>query len=506
MKKVLFLITVFLVCFLCVAVFFVMQRNTRVELTQECKQYLKVQGVEDYKIKKIDNNLQKVSMPQEDIEVSNEEVEERINDELSVAGEFIEITDRDDVQKGDFVEISYSVYLKDKLINSCDKEIIKVGAGYYGKEFEEKLVGIKKGIETEFEIVVPYDEKQYAGETENIKVLLSKIERKEVPVLDDKYIVDNYEDIKNVDEYYELIKSQIKEEKELQARNNKLDEVKIIKKKIYCVEISEAEKASYAEKVYKEYLQMAESMGSTIEEHQKVLEIMGLNDETCDTDDLKDNYAGSYLDDEGNMVVVLDKDESGNKVYSTRCSIGLKAYTIDSDGKKRYGFVTCGHGLAKGDTIYIDGLCKTKIGKVIKRKYSGKVDASFVEVTNSNYTPSRVVYYSNSSGSTSNGKTISTSYLYVWYTGFTVYKAGSTTYLTSGTLTSYNYSATIGNVAFKDMYKAKIKVKSGDSGGIMYTKDDGEYCALGITKCSDGTYSGFIKWNNIDDSFEIYFY
>lgn len=266
MKKVLFLITVFIVCFLCVAGFFVMQRNTRVELTQECKQYLKDQGVDDYKIKKIDDNLQKVSMPQENIEVSNEEVEERINDELSVAGEFVEITDRNEVQNGDFVEISYSVYLKDKLINSCDKEIIKVGAGYYGKEFEEKLVGIKKGIETEFEIVVPYDEKQYAGETENIKVLVSKIERKEVPVLDDKYIADNYEDIKNVDEYYELIKSQIKEEKELQARNNKLDEVKIILKKIYCVEISEAEKTSYAEKVYKEYLQMAESMGITIEE------------------------------------------------------------------------------------------------------------------------------------------------------------------------------------------------------------------------------------------------
>lgn len=78
--------------------------------------------------------------------------------------------------------------------------------------------------------------------------------------------------------------------------------------------------------------------------------------------------------------------------------------------------------------------------------------------------------------------------------------------MTSGTLTSYNYSTTIEDVAFKDMYEAKIKVKSGDSGGIMYTKDDGEYCALGITKCSDGTYSRFIKWNNIDDSFEIYFY
>jgi len=271
MKKVLFLITVFLICFLCVAVFFVVQRNTKVELTQECKQYLKDQGVEDYKIKKTGNIFQKVSIQQEDIEVSNEEVEERINDELSVAGEFIEITDRDDVQKGDFVEISYDVYLKEKLINSCDKEILKVGAGYYGLEFEEKLVGIKKGIETEFEIVVPYNENQNAGEIEKIKVLVSKIERKDIPVLDDKFIMKNYEDVKNVAEYYELIKSQIKEEKELEARNSKLDEITKNLKKIYCVEISESQKASYAEKVYKEYLQMAESMGANIDEFTEEL-------------------------------------------------------------------------------------------------------------------------------------------------------------------------------------------------------------------------------------------
>ena len=59
MKKVLFLITVFLICFLCVAVFFVVQRNTKVELTQECKQYLKDQGVEDYKIKKLEISFKK---------------------------------------------------------------------------------------------------------------------------------------------------------------------------------------------------------------------------------------------------------------------------------------------------------------------------------------------------------------------------------------------------------------------------------------------------------------
>ena len=92
-----------------------------------------------------------------------------------------------------------------------------------------------------------------------------------------------------------------------------------------------------------------------------------------------------------------------------------------------------------------------------------------------------------------------------------MYKAGATTYLTSGKLTDYSYSTNVsdaenGTVTMKDLYRAKIKVKQGDSGGIFYTKDDGEYCALGITESISGNYANFVKWNNIDDKFNIYFY
>ncbi|WP_455950005.1 hypothetical protein [Eubacterium sp.] len=54
-------------------------------------------------------------------------------------------------------------------------------------------------------------------------------------------------------------------------------------------------------------------------------------------------------------------------------------------------------------------------------------------------------------------KTISADYPYVWYPEFTVYKAGSTTYLTSETLISYNCSTTIVYVTFTNMYKAKSR-------------------------------------------------
>ena len=167
--------------------------------------------------------------------------------------------------------------------------------------------------------------------------------------------------------------------------------------------------------------------------------------------------------------------------------------------------------------IYLDNSCSIAIGKVIKHKIGGKVDASFVEVTNSSYTPSRIVYYSNSSGSTSGGHTLCTDYLYLWMTGVKVYKAGSTTYLTTGELIDYNYSTVLGydldndgvdesEIQIKNMYRAKIKVRSGDSGGALYCKDEGDYCALGVTCCASTNYAAFIKWQNIDDKFEIYFY
>lgn len=318
-----------------------------------------------------------------------------------------------------------------------------------------------------------------------------------------------------------------KKNEQIQEKIDNIDEDIEIKEVKYGYKELEAAKQKYDDKIAK--LIKAKENNSISKEENALLEnIVGCgitiekNRVTVYMNDVSDIYKelfSKYFFE--TKIVRFEKEvervensatelKLGRAIHNPKywTSIGLKAYTYNSDGKKVYGFITSGHSWKKGDNVYIDANCRTKIGKVIKNKNSGKVDASFVQVTNTNYVPSRVVYYSNSSGSTGGGKTLSTNYLYLWLTGVTVYKSGARTYLTQGKLTDYDYSCTVKTgEQRKNMYRAKIKSNGGDSGGVLYCKDGGEYCALGILSGSnDSGYAYFSKWQNIDDSFNIFFY
>ncbi len=98
-------------------------------------------------------------------------------------------------------------------------------------------------------------------------------------------------------------------------------------------------------------------------------------------------------------------------------------------------------------------------------------------------------------------------------TGYKVYKAGATTYLTSGELLHNDYSATVDfadgkTIYLKGLYKAKIKVARGDSGGVFYVKLEGKYYPLGITESvsKDGVYGCFVKDDEIMGAFDVAYY
>ena len=196
-------------------------------------------------------------------------------------------------------------------------------------------------------------------------------------------------------------------------------------------------------------------------------------------------------------------------------SIGIKAYYINSKGKKVHGFITAGHGTEKtGENVYISNdVSKAAIGKVVKRKYSGKVDAAFVKLTNSDYNISRTVYYSNAKGNTSGGVTISKNIYTVLgegAIGSTVYKAGYRTYLTKGKLLSDRATCIVDGVTMKDLYKSSYKSGHGDSGGVVYYHDSDGNQYLGVheasSRHSDGSMDTYaVKWENIDDAWNIYF-
>ncbi len=198
---------------------------------------------------------------------------------------------------------------------------------------------------------------------------------------------------------------------------------------------------------------------------------------------------------------------NGGSVFSV--SIGIKAYYINSNGDKVHGFITAGHGSKKvGNFVYAStNVSQKEIGKVVKRKWSGDVDAAFVKITNDNYSVSRTVYYSNAKGNKTGGVTIKKNlytYLYEGAIGETIYKAGGTTYLTKGKLISNSATESYGGVVIKNMYKASYKSGKGDSGGVVYYHDEDGYQYLGIHVAS-GDYSYAVKWQNIDKAWGIYF-
>lgn len=267
-KIVLILVLGMLSVFICCLVF---KGKRKIEISSETIGYLKSLKVDDFDVTYNDKSKEVKSVAQKEIIVTNDEIKEYIENELSLAGDFIEIKDRDIVQEGDFIKMSCSVFVEGKLVNKLEQEVLKVGAGYYGKEFEEKLVGVHKNKKTKLEITVPENEEKYAGKIEQIEVRVTKIQYKEEKKLTNEYVKENYEGLKNVDEYYKYVKQKITDEKMLEQQKEIRENIKRQLTNIYWVKIDEKQKAYYAEKKYDEYCEMAKEMGSTLEEFSSTM-------------------------------------------------------------------------------------------------------------------------------------------------------------------------------------------------------------------------------------------
>lgn len=169
--------------------------------------------------------------------------------------------------------------------------------------------------------------------------------------------------------------------------------------------------------------------------------------------------------------VIYRYDSSETEWYSF--SIGYRA-KYPYNGTLRSGFVTCGHDLPTYSIVYTQSTVNPsfELGIVRGRLYSNGTngDASFVEITNSNFSLVSRAAYSTSS-SVGPGIPISGTVSYVPLGG-RIYKAGATTYLTSGLVTTEDacayFSTDSGTILVNHLTKAQCTADHGDSGGIAY--------------------------------------
>lgn len=154
----------------------------------------------------------------EEIEVTDEQVEQTIQSNLSAAAEKEAITDRA-AESGDWVNIDYTGYVDDVAFEggTAQGADLELGSGtFIGAEgeyagFEDQIVGHNTG--EEFDIQVKFSDsypgQDVAGKVARFHIVLNEIYKQNTPELTDEWVASNSKTSKTADEYRKEIRKQI---------------------------------------------------------------------------------------------------------------------------------------------------------------------------------------------------------------------------------------------------------------------------------------------------------
>ncbi|MCX5806984.1 MAG: trigger factor [Proteobacteria bacterium] len=150
------------------------------------------------------------------IEVTDEDVEKRLNSLREMHAQ-MSIKEPDAVaQKGDFVIIKYQGYMNGKPVKDIITEgyPMELGSPQSMPEFENGVFGMKSGEEKDISVDFPedYPNKDIAKKTILFKVMIKEIREKKLPEINDEFAKDiNFE---NMEKAREGLREEIKKEKE----------------------------------------------------------------------------------------------------------------------------------------------------------------------------------------------------------------------------------------------------------------------------------------------------
>jgi len=198
--------------------------NKGVEFTAEV--YIKPEvKISDYK---------GLTYTKKDVNVSEEEIIERINAAREKSSRIINITDRP-VAQDDIVTIDFEGFI-DGVAFEGGKGTnyqLKIGSHTFIDNFEDQLIGKNINDNVDVNVTFPedYGKSDLAGKPAVFKVKINSIKFKELPELNDEFVSDTTE-FGTVDEYKNNIREKLLIEKNKKAEDEKREELleKLIEK------------------------------------------------------------------------------------------------------------------------------------------------------------------------------------------------------------------------------------------------------------------------------------
>lgn len=207
------------------------------------------------------------------VEVTDEEVEEKINEILESNANSREKKNAS-LENGDLANITFSGTLNGKEVEGASAESYNliVGKNTFVSGFEDNLVGMNTGETKEFEVTYPEkfeSNTSLEGKKVKYQVTLNKIKKIIVPNLTEDFVkkVSNYN---TIDEFKKDIKRQL-EEKKYQEKKEELEE-EVWKKVLADCTVKEYPKEyvnTSLEEVKKYYTEAASAYGMDLEKFCK---------------------------------------------------------------------------------------------------------------------------------------------------------------------------------------------------------------------------------------------
>ena len=210
-----------------------------------------------------------LEVPKSELEVTEEEVAGELRKEQESNSRTIDVDDRA-VADGDKVTLDFEGFVDGEAFDGGKGTDypLTIGSGAFIPGFEEQLVGVEIGKETEVNVTFPenYQAENLAGKPAVFKCTVKKIEVKELPELDDEFAKDVSE-FDTLEEYKADIKKNLEEKKADAAKRAKEDAAVDAAIEKASMEIPDAMIDTQVSNMIEDFARRIQSQGLTMEQY-----------------------------------------------------------------------------------------------------------------------------------------------------------------------------------------------------------------------------------------------
>ncbi|HOJ12276.1 MAG TPA: trigger factor [Clostridiales bacterium] len=168
-----------------------------------------------------------IEAEKKEVIVTDDDVEKELKESAEKNSRLVNVEDRA-VQEGDTAVIDFEGFVDGEAFEGGEGKnyFLTIGSGQFIPGFEEQLIGVEKGNETEVNVVFPedYSHEKLAGKAALFKVTVNEIKVKEIPAIDDEFAQDVSE-FSTLEEYKADLRKKLFEKEEHTIKHELEDSV-----------------------------------------------------------------------------------------------------------------------------------------------------------------------------------------------------------------------------------------------------------------------------------------